>query len=126
MTTLQRIVTFQGTVRCRRAPGTPGLALTGIAEGGDTVLVVFSGGALADLPPELNDVAVDRIAPDQFRLVTREREWIIQASAVHLHREIGADFYRVIRPRVPSWSKRLLLEVLANPVGSTVVLWLRG
>jgi hypothetical protein len=130
MTASQRIVTFQGVVRCRHAPWGPGMTLTGLAQGGEEVSVAFSTSAPADLPPVLQDVAVDRIEPDQYRLGTAARDWIIPARVAHVHREIAADFYRTIRPRVPPWNKwllwRAIVVVAASPLGFRLLSRLRN
>jgi hypothetical protein len=130
MNAAQRIVTFQGTVRCHRAPGAPGLTLTGLADGGQEASVGFSASAPVDLPAALEDGAVERIEAGRYRIKTAAGEWIMPACALHVHREVAADFYRVVRPRIPPWRKRLLWRVIlalaASPLGLKLLRRLRG
>ena len=48
----------------------------------------------------------------RYRIASAPREWIVEATAIHLHREIATAFYRAIPPRPAPWSRRLFLRVL--------------
>jgi len=41
---------------------------------------------------------VEHLGANQYRIASPPREWVIAAAAVHLHREIAAQFYRAIPP----------------------------
>jgi hypothetical protein len=108
------LAAFRGPVTCTRAAGVPELTLSGNsaqAPGGETTLA-FSAAELPDLPGTLHDAVVERLDGGQYRIVSAPREWLISASAAHLHRDIAADFYRAIPPRPAPWKRRLFLRVV--------------
>jgi hypothetical protein len=128
----QRIATFRSGVSCSRDLLSPlGLTLIGwTADHPDEkVSLAFSGAAPDDLPDVLEDPTVDRIDVGLYRISSPPREWIVNATAVHLHRQIAAAFYRAIPPRTVPWSKllfwRLVLALAASPLGKRVLLALR-
>jgi hypothetical protein len=128
-----RVVTFRGGVSCRRESDGPiGLTLRGLTveHPDEWVSVSFSGLAPEKLPEVLEDPTVYRIDERRYRIASTPREWIVEAGAVHVHREIAAAFYRAIPPRVAPWTKRLffrlLLALMANSWGKRILLALRG
>lgn len=147
-----RIVKFRGSVRCHRAlSGAPALTLTGTAEDGEDLTLILSvrpvqaaqgpahgapgpgaglgQGAIPYLPPLLEEVEVDRIEADLYRIRASCGKWIISAWAMHLHREVAPAFYSVIRPQVPPWHRRalwsFLLVLAASPFAPRLIRWLR-
>lgn len=137
--TAGRLVSFHGAVRCHRAHSAPELTLTGRAQEdeADEVTLAFSASALPELPEVLEDPSVEQIAGDgtggaaaTYRLRSAAGEWLIQARAVHLHRELTAAFYTAIPPRVPPWRKRvlwrLILALAGSPLGGPLLRRLRG
>jgi hypothetical protein len=128
-----RVVTFRGGVSCRRDTNGPlGLTLIGwTADHPDErASVSFSGNAPENLPEVLEDPTLDRIDERHFRISSAPRDWIVEATAVHIHREIATSFYRAIPPRIPPWSKRLFFRVvmamMSNSWGKRLLLALRG
>jgi hypothetical protein len=128
-----RVVTFRGGVSCRRDTNGPlGLTLIGwTADHPDErASVSFSGSAPENLPEVLEDPTVYRIDERHFRISSAPRVWIVEATAVHIHREIATSFYRAIPPRIPPWSKRLffrvVLAMMSNSWGKRLLLALRG
>ena len=127
-----RIVTFRGDVSCRRDPdSTLGLTLVGRATDhpDETVSLVFAGVAPDGLPDTIEDAAVERIGARRYRISSSQQEWTVEATAVHLHRDVATAFYRAIPPRPAPWSKRLfwrvVLAMVASPMGKRVLLALR-
>ncbi|HEV3181484.1 MAG TPA: hypothetical protein VGY90_01595 [Steroidobacteraceae bacterium] len=110
----ERLATFRGVVRCRRADTVPGLTLSGgTAEAPDEpTALAFSAVAPADLPGTLEDAVVDHLGGAHYRIGAQRREWLIASPAVHLHREIAAQFYRAIPPRPAPWAKRMFWRVV--------------
>ena len=128
-----RVVTFRGGVSCRRDTNGPlGLTLIGwTADHPDErASVSFSGSAPENLPEVLEDPTVYRIDERHFRISSAPRDWVVEATAVHIHREIATSFYRAIPPRIPPWSKRLffrvVLAMMSNSWGKRLLLALRG
>ncbi len=126
------VVAFSGGVSCRRDERGPlGLTLVGrtVDRPDELAVVSFSGTAPDDLPEALEDARVDRLSPDTWRIASLQREWLIAARAVHVHREISATFYRAVVPRVAPVSKRVLWRIILalaqNPTGRRVLLALR-
>jgi hypothetical protein len=127
-----RVVAFRGGVSCRRDSNSPlGLTLIGRTEDHpeERVSLVFSGRAPDELPEVLEDPTVCRIDETRYRIASIPREWIVEATAVHIHREMAASFYRAIPPRRAPLSKRLfwhlVLAMAANSWGKRVLLALR-
>jgi hypothetical protein len=127
-----RVVTFRGGVSCRRhANGPLGLTLIGLTADhpDEWASVSFSGRAPETLPEVLEEPSVYRIDGRRYRIASTPREWIVEATAVHVHREIATAFYRAIPPRIVPWSKRLffrlLLAMMANSLGKRILLALR-
>jgi hypothetical protein len=110
----ERLATFRGVVHCRRAATVPGLTLSGnTAEAPEEpTALAFSATAPADLPATLQDAVVDHLGGAKYRIVAERREWLIASPAVHLHREIAAQFYRAIPPRPVPWAKRVFWRVV--------------
>jgi hypothetical protein len=128
-----RVVTFRGGVSCRRDTNGPlGLTLIGwTADHPDErASVSFSGVAPENLPEVLEDPTVYRIDERHFRISSAPRDWVVEATAVHIHREIATSFYRAIPPRIPPWSKRLffrvVLAMMSTSWGKRLLLALRG
>jgi len=127
----ERLATFRGVVHCRRSAAVPGLTLSGstVEAPDQPTALAFSGAAPADLPGTLEDAVVDHLGDAQYRLGAAGREWLIRAQAVHLHREVGAQFYRAIPPRPAPWVKRVfwraVLALAASRVGLTLLRALR-
>jgi hypothetical protein len=116
-----RIATFRGGVSCRRdTKGPLGLTLIGWTSDhpDEKVSLAFSGEAPETLPEVLEDPKVDRIADRRYRIVSAPREWLIDARAIHLHREIAGPFYGAIPPREAPWSKRVFWRVVLGLVAS--------
>jgi len=109
------VVSFRGAVRCRRASGPLGLTLIGGTpeRPGETTALAFSAAAPAGFPDALEDAVVEHLGANQYRIASPPREWVIAAAAVHLHREIAAQFYRAIPPRTVPAPKRWLSGVAA-------------
>lgn len=113
------LVAFRGRVTCTRTAGVPVLTLsgTGAPSGAETALA-FSASAVPDLPDTLQDATVEQLGGGQYRIVSAKREWLISASAAHLHREIAEQFYRAIPPRPVPWRKRLFWRAVLTLAAS--------
>jgi len=128
----QRIVRFRGGVSCRRDEGPFGLTLIGCTTDrpDELATLAFSGTAPAKLPEALEDATVEQLSGGQYRICSGQREWIIPARSVHLHREVSATFYRAVAPRPPPWSKRLfwriVLALAASSTGKRLLLLFMG
>jgi hypothetical protein len=119
-------------VSCRRDAASPlGLTLVGWTTDhpDEKVSLAFSGRAPDSLPEVLEDPTVDRIGEGQYRISSPPREWLVHATAIHLHRQIATLFYRAVPPRTAPLAKRvfwrLVLALAARPWGKRLLLALR-
>jgi hypothetical protein len=123
---------FAGPVRCTPAPDPLGLTLTGQLQGTPPGpgLVAFHGAAPADIPATLTDVRVEQLARSRYRIAAQAREWLIEAQALHVHRDVGEAFCRAIPPRPVPWRRRLFWRVVlwlaASHRGMALLRRLRG
>jgi hypothetical protein len=108
------LVSFRGPVSCRRGAAPLGLTLTGETpeHPGERTALAFSGAAPADFPESLDGAVIECVAANQYRIASVPREWLIEATAVHLHRDIAAPFYGAIPPRRVPLMKRLFWKVV--------------
>lgn len=127
-----RVVKFRGGVSCRRDSSGPlGLTLIGwtTEHPDERVSLAFSGRAPDTLPEVLEDPTVDCVGQGKYRIATGPREWTIEVTALHLHREVAVPFYEAIPPRTVPWSKRLfwglVLGLAASSWGKRLLLALR-
>ncbi len=114
------IVSFRGRVSCLRGAAPLGLTLTGETpeQPGEPAALVFSGAAPADLPESLEGAVIERVGAHQYRIRSAPREWLLAATAVHLHRDVAARFYRAIPPRPVPLLKRLFWRVVLGLAAS--------
>ena len=126
------IAAFRGGVSCRRdICGPIGLTLLGRTAGQPdaTLTIAFSGLAPEGLPEVLEDARVEQVAPNSYRITSARREWVVSATAIHVHRDIATIFYRAVTPRVPRLTLRifwrLVLALANNPTGKRLLLALR-
>jgi hypothetical protein len=105
---------FRGKVRCLRSQSEPALTLSGASASppGEPFLLGFSGSAPEDLPDTLEDVRIEQLQEGSYRIVSGQRAWVIEARALHLHRDVGAAFYRALPPRRAPWHRRLFFWVV--------------
>lgn len=112
------LAAFRGSVTCRRDVG--GLTLTGCAadSADDILIVTFIAASVPDLPDALSAVAITVRDEGQYRIMSGTRDWLIEAMSVHIHRDIGREFYSAIPPRDVPLKKRLFWRVILALAGS--------
>ena len=121
---------FRGAIACRR--GADALTLSGFsADRADEVLILtFVSPLPADLPESLSDATVSALDERHWRIASESRDWIVAATSLHVHRDIGKAFYRAIPPRPTPLAKRLLwravMALAASRAGKRLLLSLRG
>jgi hypothetical protein len=125
-------MTFRGGVSCRRDPSGPlGLTLVGWTADHpeERVSLAFAAPAPDTMPEVLEDPTVYRIDEGRYRIDSAPREWLIEAPAIHIHRDVANAFYRAIPPRDARWSKRffwrVVLALAATSWGKRLLLTLR-
>jgi hypothetical protein len=126
------LVDFRDGVSCRREPEGPlGLTLFGRTRDrpDERASVAFSGPAPEGLPEALEAATVEHVADGTYRIACEGGEWLVSATAAHVHREVATAFYRAVPPRRPRWSRRLFWRIVLGlahrPAGRWLLLALR-
>jgi hypothetical protein len=111
------LAAFRDAVICRRTA--EALILSGAAADcvDDRLILTFISSSTADVPDSLTAAAVHAIGAHRYRISSSSGTFVIEASSVHLHRDIGKAFYRAVPPRPVPLKKRFFWRV---------VLWLAG
>ena len=127
------VAAFGGAVRCGRNPSGPlEITLEGYAAGttdatgtsdapgtsGEPLTVAFSGATDPGLPEALENAVVERLAPGRYRIAAGVHDWLLEAAAVHVHRDVGRVFYQALPPRPAPAARRLVLRLALRLAGS--------
>ena len=115
---LAPLAAFRGPVACRRTANA--LILSGAAadSADDRLILTFSGRSIPDVPRSLSGAAIRAVDQHHYRIASESQELIVEAAAVHLHRDIGDAFYRAVPPRAAPLKKRLFWRVVLALAGS--------
>jgi hypothetical protein len=109
---------FRGPVTCRRS----GAALTLIGAAADSaediLILTFIASTTPNIPDSLADAGIHALDQGHYRIVSGSRDWIVEATAVHVHRDVGAAFYRAIPPRIAPLRRRFFWRVVLALVGT--------
>lgn len=126
------LISFLGTVSSARDDSGPlGLTLQGATAGefAEYATVAFSGTPPDGLPAQLQEVRVVALGADGYGLLTAQGKWALRAAAVHVHRDVSAQFYRALPPRGVPLAKRcmwaLVLRLAASRSGLALLAALR-
>ena len=112
------LAVFRGPVLCQRCVS--GLTLTGCAadSADDLLIVTFIAAAVPDLPESLSAATIRARDERHYRIVSGSGDWPIEATSVHVHRDIGREFYRAVPPSPVPLKKRLLWRVVLALAGT--------
>lgn len=112
------LAVFRGPVGCRRTPNA--LTLTGLVTEPEQarLFLTFLAPDLPAIPASLTAVEVLVLDEHHYRIVTAAKSWEIEASSVHVHRDIAAAFYRAIPPRQVPLRKRLFWRIVLALAGT--------
>ena len=120
---------FRGAVTCRRSPHA--LTLIGAAadSAADVLILTFITPAAPALPDSLAAATVRALDERHYRISSGPEDWVVETTSLHVHRDVGAAFYRAIPPRRPPLQKRLfwrmVLAIAGTRTGKSVLLSLR-
>src|SRR5438105_5492846 len=83
------LASLRGPVSCRRGAAPLGLTLSGetAEHPGERTELAFSAAAPADFPEALEGAVIERVGTHQYRIASAPREWLIEATAVHVRSE---------------------------------------
>jgi hypothetical protein len=123
------LAAFRGPVACRRAANV--LTLSGWAADSaeERLILTFVSSSIPEMPDSLSSATVHALGERDFRITSAARDWSVEATSFHVHRDIGEAFYRAIPPRPTPLRKRLfwrlLLALAATTAGKRLLLSLR-
>ena len=112
------VAVFRGTVVCRRCANVITLSGPAADSPDDDLILSFIVRDVPGLPEFLTAPVVVALDEQRYRIISRSRDWIIEATSSHVHRDIGNTFYRAIPPRPVPLVKRFFWRVVLAFVGS--------
>lgn len=114
----QSLAAFRGPVACRRSRNA--LTLIGAAadSADDVLILTFIASAIPGVPDSLTAATVRTLDERRYRISCGSHDWIVEATTVHVHRDVGGAFYRAIPPRVAPLRKRFLWRVVLALAGT--------
>ena len=112
------LAVFRGPVACRRTGNA--LTLSGAAadSADDRLIVTFIGRMIPDVPRSVAGASIRAVDRHRYLIASGSQELIVEASALHLHRDIGNAFYRAVPPRPAPLPKRIFWRVVLALAGS--------
>lgn len=123
------VAAFRGTVPCRRFANALTLAGPAADSADDELILSFIVRDFPALPESLTAPVVVALDEQRYRIVSLAGEWVIEATSLHVHRDIGNTFYRAIPPRPAPLAKRffwrLVLALAGSRAGKRLLLSLR-
>ncbi|HEY6517109.1 MAG TPA: hypothetical protein VIY50_13275 [Steroidobacteraceae bacterium] len=123
------VAAFRGAVTCGRT--SEALILSGSAADGadDRLILTLISPSAADLPGSLTAATVHDLGTHHYRIGSPSRDFVVEASSVHVHRDIGKAFYRAVPPRPVPLGKRVFWRVVlwlaGTPTGKRLLTFLR-
>ena len=115
--TVSLLAAFRGAVACRRTAGA--LILSGYAADSttDRLILTLVSSSIPDIPDSLTAVILTAAGDGRYRIASESWELVVEATSLHVHRDVGTVFYRAVPPRPVPFTKRLFW---------LAVLWLAG
>src|SRR6185437_4238184 len=95
------------------------LTFVGQTERGERTYVTLTVTAPADLPPRIDDGAVDVLEGGRCRVSMPGREWHLEARQLLVHRDVSGPFYAALPPRRVPIAKRLFYGLMLAAAGSS-------
>jgi hypothetical protein len=123
------VAAFRGPVTCRRTANL--LTLTGAAadSADDRLILTFISPSMAEVPHSLAAAAIHAVDEHHYRIACASGELMVEATSLHVHRDIGSAFYRAVPPRPAPLGRRifwrLVLALAGTRAGKRLLLSLR-
>lgn len=112
------LAVFRGTVVCRRFANVITLAGPAADSTDDELILSFIVRGFPDVPESLTAPVVVALDEHRYRIISLARDWVIEATSLHVHRYIGNAFYRAIPPRPVPLAKRVFWRMVLALAGS--------
>lgn len=94
------------------------------------LVLTFTDVAPGDVPATVTGARVTVVDGQTYQLESPPEHWLIRARALHVHRDVRADFFQAVPPRRVPLAKRLcwraLLWLAARRSGLRLLGALRG
>lgn len=123
------LAAFRGPVACTRTADTLTLSGSAADSADDRLILTFMSPSIADGPDSLTAATIRGIDERHYRITSASRDWTIEATSLHVHRDIGSAFYRAVPPRPAPLKKRLfwrlVLALAGTRAGKRLLLSLR-
>lgn len=112
------LAVFRGPVACRRTA--EALILSGAAAdaAGARLILTFIRPSLPELPCTLAAASVSAVDEHHYRIGSESGDWLVEATSLHVHRDIGDEFYRAVPPRGVPLAKRFFWRVVLALAGT--------
>lgn len=112
------VAVFRGPVTCRRTADA--LILSGAAAdaAGGRLILTFIRPSPPELPGTLGAASVSAVDERRYRIGSGSGDWIVEATSLHVHRDIGGEFYRAVPPRAAPLAKRFFWRVVLALAGT--------
>ena len=108
------VAAFEGPVRCTRHTGVSrGLTLSGGSAGHSPgrLIVSFVGTDAAAIPT-LEAARVVQLGDRRYQVRSPSGAWLIEARALHVHRDVRQVFFGAVPPRPVPLGKRLFWQAI--------------
>lgn len=115
--TVSLLAAFRGPVSCSRTAGALVLSGSAADSADDRLILTLISPSIADIPGSLDAVILTAVGEHRYRIASASRDLVVEATSLHVHRDIGKAFYRAVPPRPVPLRKRLFWSM---------VLWLAG
>lgn len=112
------LAAFRGPVTCRRMSNVLTLSGSDADSADDRLILTFISPSVADLPDSLSAASIRALDERRYRITSASRDLIVEATSLHVHRDIGNAFYRAIPPRAVPLKKRLFWRVVLALAGT--------
>lgn len=95
----------------------------------DRLILTFISPSIPDVPASLTSAIIRAVDERRYQISSAARDLIVEATSLHVHRDIGSTFYRAVPPRPAPLGKRIfwrvVLALAASSPGKRVLLSLR-
>lgn len=112
------LAVFRGPVACRRTGNAVTLSGAAADSAHDRLIVTLIGGVIPDVPGSVSGASIRAVDQHHYLIAAQSQELIVEASALHLHRDVGNAFYRAVPPRPAPLTKRIFWRVVLALAGS--------
>ena len=115
---LSPLAVFRGPVICRRTANA--LTLSGAAadSADDRLILTLITPSSPAVPDSLTGASIRAVDPRHYRITSESGELLVEATALHVHRDIGRAFYRAVPPRPVPLKKRFFWRVVLALAGT--------